>query len=116
MPNRRLTLVSNPVHGRSRGPPPGFYPLARRTWGGVNVPQGDVMGLWLLSFTEHEVAIIVEAETLTHARLLAAANQVCRASQFDEGWAINRPCESRSRRILSDEPSRKMKQLICSAR
>jgi hypothetical protein len=46
------------------------------------------MGLWLLSFTEHEVAIIVEAETLTHARLLAAANQVCRASQFDEGWAI----------------------------
>jgi hypothetical protein len=46
------------------------------------------MGLWLLSFTEREVAIIVEAETLTHARLLAAANQVCRASQFDEGWAI----------------------------
>jgi hypothetical protein len=29
------------------------------------------MGLWLLSFTEHEVAIIVEAETLTHARLLS---------------------------------------------
>jgi hypothetical protein len=46
------------------------------------------MGLWLLSFTELEVAMIVEAETLAHARLLAAANQVCRASQFDEGWAI----------------------------
>jgi hypothetical protein len=46
------------------------------------------MGLWLLSFTEREVAMIVEAETLTHARLLAAANQVCRASLFDEGWAI----------------------------
>jgi hypothetical protein len=46
------------------------------------------MGLWLLSFTEREVAVIVEAETLVHARLLAAANHVCRASQFDEGWAI----------------------------
>jgi hypothetical protein len=46
------------------------------------------MGLWLLSFTQREVAVIVEAETLTHARLLAAANQICRASQFDEGVAI----------------------------
>jgi hypothetical protein len=49
------------------------------------------MGLWLLSFTEREVAVIVEAETLTHARLLAAANQICRASLFDEGVAI-KPC------------------------
>jgi hypothetical protein len=46
------------------------------------------MALWLLSFTEREVAVIIEAETLAHARLLAAANQACRASQFDEGWAI----------------------------
>jgi hypothetical protein len=46
------------------------------------------MGLWLLSFTQREVAVIVEAETLAHARTLAAANQVCRASQFDGGWAI----------------------------
>jgi hypothetical protein len=46
------------------------------------------MGLWLLSFTQREVAVIVEAETLAHARLIAAANQVCRASEFDEGWAI----------------------------
>jgi hypothetical protein len=46
------------------------------------------MGLWLLSFTERAVAVIVEAETLAHARLLAAANQVCRASLFDEGFAI----------------------------
>ena len=46
------------------------------------------MGLWLLSFTQREVAVIVEAETLTHARLLAAANQVCRASLFDEGFPI----------------------------
>ena len=46
------------------------------------------MTLWLLSFTQREVAVIVEAETLAHARLLAAANQICRASQFDEGVAI----------------------------
>jgi hypothetical protein len=46
------------------------------------------MGLWLLSFTQREVAVIVEAETLAHARLLAAANQICRASLFDEGVLI----------------------------
>jgi hypothetical protein len=46
------------------------------------------MRLWLLSFAQRELAVIVEAETLAHARLLAAANQVCRASLFDEGWAI----------------------------
>jgi hypothetical protein len=46
------------------------------------------MGLWLLSFTEREVSVIVEAETLAHARLLAAKDQICRASLFDEGWAI----------------------------
>ncbi len=46
------------------------------------------MGLWLLSFTQREVAVILEADTLTHARLLAAANQICRVSQFDEGFAI----------------------------
>jgi hypothetical protein len=71
------------------------------------------MGLWLLSFTEREVAIIVEAETLTHARLLAAANQVCRVSQF--AGPLSRLFESESRRILSDERFRKMRPLICSA-
>jgi hypothetical protein len=49
------------------------------------------MGLWLLSFTQREVAVIVEAETLAHARLIAATNQICRASLFDEGVAI-KPC------------------------
>jgi hypothetical protein len=49
------------------------------------------MGLWLLSFTQREVAVIVQAETLVHARLLAAANHICRASLFDEGVAI-KPC------------------------
>jgi hypothetical protein len=28
------------------------------------VREGDVMGLWLLSFMERDVAVIVEAETL----------------------------------------------------
>jgi hypothetical protein len=45
------------------------------------------MGLWLISFTQREVAVIVAAETIAHARLLSAANQVCWASQFDEGFA-----------------------------
>lgn len=49
------------------------------------------MGLWLLSFTQREVAVIVQAETLVHARLIAAANHICRASLFDEGVAI-KPC------------------------
>jgi hypothetical protein len=53
------------------------------------------MGLWLLSFTEREVAVFVEAETLAHARLLAAANQVCRASLFDEGFAIKPSFQAR---------------------
>jgi hypothetical protein len=38
--------------------------------------------------TEREIAVIVEAETLAHARLLTVANQACRASLFDEGFAI----------------------------
>jgi hypothetical protein len=46
------------------------------------------MGLWLLSFTEPEVALMVEAETLAHARLLAVPNQACRAPLLDEGFAI----------------------------
>jgi hypothetical protein len=53
------------------------------------------MGLWLLSFTQREVAVIVEAETLAHARLLAAANQICRASLFDEGVAIKPSFQAR---------------------
>jgi hypothetical protein len=53
------------------------------------------MGLWLLSFIQREVAVIVEADTLTHARLLAAANQVCRASLFDEGVPIKPSFQAR---------------------
>jgi hypothetical protein len=65
------------------------------------------MALWLLSFTQREVAVIVEAETLAHARLLAAANQICRASQFDEGVAIK---PSYQARIPSDLIGRALSQ------
>jgi hypothetical protein len=80
------------------------------------------MGLWLLSFTEREVAIIVEAETITHARLLAAANQVCRVSQFDEGWAIKPAIRERipsdfiGRTLSQDETADLLSTLTIGAR
>jgi hypothetical protein len=101
---------------------PEFCPLARRPWGGVSVPQGDVMGLWLLSFTEREVAMIVEAETLAHARLLAASNQICRASQFDEAWAIKHsireqiPADFIGRTLSQDETADLLSTLTICAR
>jgi hypothetical protein len=80
------------------------------------------MSLWLLSFTEREVAVIVEAETLAHARLLAAANQVCRASQFDEGWAIKPsireqiPADFIGRTLSQDETADLLSTLTICAR
>jgi hypothetical protein len=80
------------------------------------------MALWLLSFTEREVAVIMEAETLAHARLLAAANQVCRASQFDEGWAIKPsvhaqiPADLVGRTLSQDETADLLSTLTISAR
>ena len=80
------------------------------------------MGLWLLSFTEREVAVIVEAETLAHARLLAAANQVCRASLFDEGWAIEPsfhaqiPTDFIGRTLSQDETADLLSTLTICAR
>ena len=65
------------------------------------------MALWLLSFTQREVAVIVEAETLAHARLIAAANQICRASLFDEGVAIK---PSFQQRIPADLIGRALSQ------
>jgi hypothetical protein len=65
------------------------------------------MALWLLSFTQREVAVIVEAETLAHARLLTAANQICRASLFDEGVAIKPSFQAR---IPSDLIGRALSQ------
>ena len=80
------------------------------------------MGLWLLSFTEREVAVLVEAETLTHARLLAASNQVCRASLFDEGWAIKPsiraqiPADFIGRALSQDETADLLSTLSIGAR
>ena len=80
------------------------------------------MGLWLLSFTQREVAVIVEAETLAHARLLAAANSVCRASQFDEGWPVKPavrvqiPADFIGRALSQDETADLLSTLTISAR
>ncbi len=47
------------------------------------------MELWLLSFRGEGAAVIVEAESLTHARLVAVAKDLCRPSLFDEGYAVD---------------------------
>jgi hypothetical protein len=46
------------------------------------------MGLWWLSFRGGR-AFIVQAETLVHARLLAAANEVARVYHFDDGFRVD---------------------------
>jgi len=46
------------------------------------------MTLWWLMFRDGG-AVIVEGESVTHARLLAVANDLCRASQFLEGYPID---------------------------
>jgi hypothetical protein len=46
------------------------------------------MSLWWLSF-QGGATIIVRAETLVHARLLAAADQVARAYLFDAGFQVD---------------------------
>lgn len=57
---------------------------------GRGAPLGDGdMGHWLLSFRGEGTAVIVEAESLTHARLVAVANDLCRPSLFDEGYAVD---------------------------
>ena len=46
------------------------------------------MSLWWLSF-KGGATIIVRAETLVHARLLAAADKVARAYLFDAGFQVD---------------------------
>jgi hypothetical protein len=53
------------------------------------------MGLWLLSYTERSVAVIIEAESLVHARLRAAVDGLCRAALFDEGFPVEPKFASR---------------------
>ena len=46
------------------------------------------MRLWWLSF-KGGTAVILRAETLVHARLLAAADKVARAYLFDAGFQVD---------------------------
>jgi hypothetical protein len=46
------------------------------------------MTLWWLVFRDGG-AVIVEGESIAHARLLAVVNNLCRASQFLEGYPID---------------------------
>jgi hypothetical protein len=56
------------------------------------------MRLWWLSF-KGGAAAIVRAETLVHARLLAAADEVARAYLFDAGFQVDPEFEQ----IISDD-------------
>jgi hypothetical protein len=46
------------------------------------------MTLWWLAFCGGS-AVIVEGNSITHARVLAAANELGRASHFEDGYAID---------------------------
>jgi hypothetical protein len=76
------------------------------------------MGLWLLSFTGGGIAVIMKAESLSHARLLTAAHGFCRASLFDEGYAIDPDLTTRipkdliGRKLSRDEAANILKTLI----
>jgi hypothetical protein len=50
------------------------------------------MRLWWLSF-KGGTTVIVRAETLVHARLLAAADEVARAYLFDAGFRVDSELE-----------------------
>jgi hypothetical protein len=72
--------------------------------------------LWLLSFVG-EIAVIIEAESTAHARLLVTANGLERASRFVEGCPIDPdfvpliPAESIGRK-LSPEDTRELLMLL----
>jgi hypothetical protein len=56
------------------------------------------MGLWWLSF-RGGTAVIMRAETLVHARLLAAVKEPRRASFFDDGF----PFDPEFEQIIPDD-------------
>jgi hypothetical protein len=56
------------------------------------------MRLWWLSFKDG-ATIIMRAETLVHARLLAAADKIARAHLFDAGFQVDPEFEQ----IIPDE-------------
>jgi hypothetical protein len=47
-----------------------------------------LMTLWWLTFRGGS-AVIVEGNSVTHARVLAVSNELGRASQFEDGYAID---------------------------
>jgi hypothetical protein len=67
----------------------GLWPrFAERTSSSAIAYGGRRMSLWWLSF-KGGATIIVRADTLVHARLLAAADKVGRAYLFDAGFRVD---------------------------
>jgi hypothetical protein len=83
--------------------------------------RGRRMSLWWLSF-QGAVTIIVRAETLVLARLLAVADQVARAYLFDAGFQVDPefeqmiPDELIGRTLSRDEATDLQRQLRGDAR
>jgi hypothetical protein len=73
------------ARGQWIGPSLGVALGAGSAWGWK---VGAQTHLWWLSFLGGN-AVIMEASSLVHARLLAASNNLGRISQFDEGYAVN---------------------------
>jgi hypothetical protein len=79
------------------------------------------MSLWWLSF-KGDATIIVRAETLVHARLLAAADKVARAYLFDAGFQVDLefeqmiPDELIGRTLSGDEAADLQRRLRGDAR
>jgi hypothetical protein len=79
------------------------------------------MSLWWLSF-KGGTTIIVRAETLVHARLLAVADRVVRAHLFDAGFRVDPEFEQMipdnliGRALSGDEAADLQRQLRGDAR
>jgi hypothetical protein len=75
-----INRTSSQVRGQNS--PGGRGPISAIVCGGVG------MSLWWLSY-KGGTTFIVQAETLVHARLLAAADKVARAYLFDAGFRVD---------------------------
>jgi hypothetical protein len=79
------------------------------------------MWLWCLSFKGGRT-VIMRAETLVHARLLAAANEGARAYLFDDGFLVDPefeqmiPAELIGRTLSRDEATHLLTRLRGGAR
>jgi hypothetical protein len=72
-----------------------ILPINSKSLRRVDVIKGVSHGAMAAFVHGARSRVIVEAGTLAHSRLLAAANHVCRASLFDEGFAIKPPFQAR---------------------